>query len=158
MSGQVRETGSQAGFSLVEVLVASVLLIVGVVGMLAIFPQAFRNTTNSGREAVLNHLTIEKVEKLRGLALAHADLTVGVHPAQVFDSAGQRYYPVSGFDEDISLRWQVSAGPADGTGTAEPDIRTIIVEATYRVRYTAGGAPITGDNSLEASFGTLLTD
>ena len=78
--------------------------------------------------------------------------------AQAFDSAGQRYYPVSGFDEDTSLRWQVSAGPTDGTGTAEPDIRTLAVEATYLVRYTAGGAPITGENSLGTSFGTLLTE
>ena len=154
----MRETESQAGFSLVEVLVASVLLIVGVVGMLAIFPQAFRNTTNSGREAVLNHLTMEKVEELRGLPLAHADLSLGFHPAQAFDSAGQRYYPAPGFDEDVSLRWQVSAGPTDGAGTAEPDIRTVVVEATYLVRYTAGGAPITNENSLEAFFGTLLTD
>ena len=149
---------SQAGFSLVEVLVASLLLIVGVVGMLTVFPQAFRNTTNSGRETVLNHLMMEKVEELRGLPLAHADLGAGTHPAQAFDSSGARYYPVSGFGEEVSLRWLVSAGPTDGTGTAEPDIRTIVIEATYLVRYTAGGAPITGDNSLEASFGTLLTD
>ena len=154
----MRGMEGQSGFSLVEVLVASVLLIVGVVGMLAVFPQAFRNTTNSGREAVLNHLTTEKVEELRGLPLTDAELTAGTHPAQAFDSAGQRYYPVTGFDEDVSLRWQVSTGPTDGTGTAEPDIRTVIVEATYLVRYTAGGAPLTNDNSLEASFGTLLTD
>ena len=65
---------------------------------------------------------------------------------------------MNGFNEDVSLRWQVSAGPTDGTGTAEPDIRTIVVEATYLVRYTAEGAPITGENSLEASVGTFLTD
>ena len=154
----MRGTGSQSGFSLIEVLVASVILIVGVVGMLAAFPQAFRNTTNSGREAVLNHLTMEKAEELRGLPLAHADLAVGTHPAQVFDSGGQRYYPAVGFGEEISLRWRVSAGPTDGTGTAGPEIRTVVVEATYLVRYTMAGAPITSDNSLEASFGTLLTD
>ena len=158
MSGRGRRTESQSGFSLIEVLVASVILIVGVVGMLAAFPQAFRNTTNSGREAVLNHLTMEKNEELRGLPLAHADLAVGTHPAQAFDSAGQRYYPATGFAEEISLRWQVSAGPTDGTGTAEPDIRTVVVEATYRVRYTTAGVPITDGNSLEASFETFLTD
>ncbi len=149
---------SEAGFSLVEVLVASVLLIVGVVGMLTIFPQAFRNTTNSGREAVLNHLAMEKVEELRGLPLTHADLGVGIHPAQAFDSVGARYYPATGFGEEVSLRWEVSAGPTDGTGTAEPDIRTVVIDATHLVRYTAGGAPITGENSIEASFGTQLTD
>ncbi len=154
----MRGMGSQSGFSLIEVLVASLLLIVGVVGMLAVFPQAFRDSTNSGREAVLNHLAAEQVEVLRGLSLTHADLAVGTHPAQGIDSTGQRYYPVNGFDEDVSLRWQVSAGPTDGTGTAEPDIRTVVVEATYRVRYTTAGVPITDGNSLEASFETFLTD
>ena len=40
------------------------------------------------------------------------------------------------------------------TGTARP-----CTHNTHdRVRYTMAGAPITGENSLETSFGTLLTD
>ena len=148
----------QAGFSLIEVLIASLLLVVGVVGMLAVFPQAYRDSTNSGRALALNHLAAEEIEVLRGLPLTHADLTVGIHPTPATDSAGQWYYPVPGFDEDFSLRWQVSAGPTDGTGTAEPGIRTVVVEATYRVRYTIAGVPITDQNSLEASFGSLVTE
>ena len=103
-------------------------------------------------------LAAEEIEVLRGLPLTHADLTVGIHPTPATDSAGQWYYPVPGFDEDFSLRWQVSAGPTDGTGTAEPGIRTVVVEATYRVRYTIAGVPITDQNSLEASFGSLVTE
>ena len=154
----MRGIEKESGFSLVEVLIASVLLIVGVVSMLAVFPQSFRNSTNSGRAAVLNHLAVEKIEELRGLLLTHDDLTVGTHPAQGSDSTGQKYYPATGFDEDVSLRWRVSAGPTDGDGIAEPDIRTVVVEATYRVRYTLAGEPITNENSLATSFGTLLTE
>ena len=120
---------SQDGLTLVEVLVASLVLVLGVLGTLAVFPQAIATAHRSSHTLVLNQLANEKLDALRALDLAHADLTAGVHPAQGFDSNGDRYYPVPGFSDDYSLRWTVQAGPTDGSGTAEPDImRTVVVE------------------------------
>ena len=151
-------SNDQSGFTLVEVLVASLVLVVGVLGMLAVFVQAFNDTTNSGRSVVLNHLAAEKLEELRSLPFDVDELSTGTHPDQANDATGQKYYPAPGFDEDISLRWEVGAGPTDGSGTPEPSIKTIVVEATYRVRYTVEGVPITSATSLEASSGTLITN
>ena len=154
----MRQSKAQSGFTLIEVLIASVVLAVSVVGMLAVFPQAFRDTTNSGRATVLNHLATGKLEQLRTLPYDDSDLSAGTHPALATDSAGQWYYPVPRYDENFSLRWAVSNGPTDGTGNPVPGIKTVVVEATYRTRYTILGLRIMNENSLTAVIGTLVTE
>jgi Tfp pilus assembly protein PilV len=129
------------------VLLAGSILAVGILGLLALYPQSLESARRSGESLVLHQLANERMEALRSLAHDDADLNAGVHPATVFDSNGDRYYPVSGFPEQYSVRWTVQAGPTDGTGTAEPNMKTVTVEASYRVRYTAGGDPITENAS-----------
>ena len=96
MKADSAESHASSGFTLIEVLIASVLLVVGVVGMLGIFPQGYLGTTNSGRISVLNHLAAESIEQLRSLPYDDSDLAAGEHPAQAIDSTGQRYYPIPG--------------------------------------------------------------
>ena len=143
--------------TLVEVLVASVVLTIGVLGSMAAYPQAIRAAHRSSHTLVVNQLASEKLEALRALDYDHADLALGVHPAQQFDSQGGRYYAVPGFSNDYSLRWTVQAGPTDGTGTAEPDIKTVVVESTFWVRYTSAGVPIENPGSLSNRFQTYVT-
>ena len=150
--------GSQTGFTLVEVLVASVIMIVGLVSVMAVFPQSLGTARASSRVLVLNRLATERAESLRAMDYFQADLSAGTHPAVGFDSHGDRYFPVAGFPEEYSLRWRVQAGPTDGSGTAEPDMKTIVIEATYWVRYTAGGAAIRTPESVTTRFQTFLTD
>ncbi len=149
--------GAESGFTLIEVLIASVLMLVGVFGMLAVFPQAYGNSRDAGRVSVLNHLAAEKLEALRALNYSNSDLDPGLHPTLQNDSSGAKYYPVPGFNEAYSLRWTVLDGPTDGGGNPEPDIKTVVVEATYLTRYTLLGIPITADRSLESVFQTLVT-
>ncbi len=158
MKADSAESHASSGFTLIEVLIASVLLVVGVVGMLGIFPQSYLGTTTSGRISVLNHLAAESIEPLRALPYDDSNLDAGEHPAQAIDSTGQRYYPIPGLEEEYSLRWTVLAGPRDGSGTAEPEIKTIMVEATYLVRYTLFGAKIERGESLEVIMSTFITD
>ena len=154
----MQQSKAQSGFTLIEVLIASVVLAVSIVGMLAAFPQAFRATMSSGQVAVLNYLATEKLEQLRALPYDDSDLNAGVLPALATDSTGQRYYPVPRYDENFSLRWTVSNGPTDGTGTPVPFIKTVVVEATHRTRYTILGVRIMNENSLTAVIGTLVTE
>jgi len=151
-------SSSQSGMTLVETLVASVLMIVGIFGLLAVFPQALGSARESGRVLILNRIAAEQLEELRALPYGAADLATGTHPPQQFDSDLERYYPVSGMDQSYSLRWIVSAGPTDQSGTAEPDMKTVTVEATYLVRYTAGGAPSTNQDSIESVYHTFVTE
>jgi type II secretory pathway pseudopilin PulG len=144
--------------TLVEVLVASVIMIVGLVTVMAVFPQSLGTARESSRILVLNRLATEQLESLRSLDYDDSELSSGVHPTLQFDSNFDRYYPVSGFPADYSLRWTVQAGPTDGSGTAEPNMKTIVVEATYWVRYTAGGVPIENPGSVTTRFQTFLAD
>ena len=76
------------GYSLVEVLLAAMIMVVGVLGILAVFPQAHGMAKASGRTSVLNHLTSEQLERLRSLDYAHTDLALGIHPVRQTDSNG----------------------------------------------------------------------
>lgn len=143
--------------TLVEVLIASVVLLIGVLGTMASLPQAINAAHRSSHSLVLNQLANEKLEALRALDYDHADLAVGVHPAQQFDTKGERYYAVPGFPNDYSLRWTVQAGPTDGTGTAEPNIKTVVIESTHWVRYDFAGTPIENNGSQSLRFQTYLT-
>ena len=143
--------------TLVEVLVASLVMVIGVLSTLAVFPQAIRTAHRSSHMLVLNQLANEKLDSLRALDFDHADLSVGVHPVQEFDSMGDLYYPVPGFPDEYSLRWRVQAGPTDGSGTPEANIKTVVIEVTYWVRYTAGGAPIENVGSLSTPFQTYVS-
>ena len=133
-------------------------MIVGLVSVMAVFPQSLGTARESSRILVLNRLATEQLELLRSLNYEDSDLSSGAHPTLQFDSDGDRYYPVTGFPEEYSLRWAVQAGPTDGSGTAEPNMKTIVVEATYCVRYTAGGAPIENAGSVTTRFQTFLAD
>jgi type II secretory pathway pseudopilin PulG len=148
----------QAGLTLVEVLLALLVLIVGLVSIMAVFPQVLGSVRNSGRTLSLNQMTAEKLEALRALAYDDGDLAPGVHPAQQTDSGGDRYYPAPGYPETHSLRWTVLPGPTDSSGTAEPSMKTVVVEATYLVRYTGAGVAVPQAGSLQTRFRTFLTE
>lgn len=156
LSSEIKD--GTAGFTLVETLVASLVMIIAVFGIFAIFPQALGSAKQSGRTSVLSQLAAEKLEQLQSLDLSSADLSNGVHPALANHSSGDKYYPVPGFSEDYSLRWTVSAGPTDGSGTAESEMRSVTVEATYFVRYDSLGTAIPGTLSREVACGTFVTD
>ena len=140
------QPNSESGLTILEVLVASVLMAVGILGLLAIFPQALGSARDSGRRMVLNQLASQKLEELRSLGYTDADLTLGVHPAQSTDSDGQNYYAITSMPEDYSMRWTVA------------NMKTVTVEAAYRVRYTAGGDPIPRTGSYANVFRTFITE
>jgi prepilin-type N-terminal cleavage/methylation domain-containing protein len=148
----------QSGFTLIEVLIASVVMTVGVFSILAVFPQSLRMTRESGHMSVLNHLAAQQVEYLRSVGYGHTDMAIGTHPTIASDSTGKKYYPVSGLDEEYSMRWIVSTGPTDGTGTAEASMKTVTIEATYLIRYDISADPIADPDGIQITFTTFVSD
>lgn len=149
---------SASGFTLIEVLVATVIMIVGVFGLMAVFPTAYRTTKDSGRVSVLHHLASERLDQLRSLDFDHSSLGMGVHPAVQADSTGTFYYPLTGFDEEYSLRWIVLPGPTDATGNPVARMKTVVVEATHDVRYSTSGDPLPSVSGSTTTLRTFLTD
>ncbi|MCP3980193.1 MAG: hypothetical protein GY716_12885 [bacterium] len=154
----MRRRSEQSGFTLIEVLIAGVIMVVGILGLMAMFPQSYATVTNSGRLSAIGHLASQQLEELRSLDYADTELSTGTHPAQSTDSGGSRYYAASGFDENFSLRWIVSAGPTDSSGTAVAAMKTIVVEATYGVRYDNSGKVLANDDGLTVRLNTLVAE
>jgi prepilin-type N-terminal cleavage/methylation domain-containing protein len=150
--------GDAAGFTLVEVLVASAVMTVGVYAVLAVFPQALRITRDSGRLSTLSHLAAQQVEYLRSIDYGSSELALGTHPTIQTDAGGSKYYPVSGFDEVYSMRWIVTAGPTTGSGSAQADMKTVRIEATHRIRYDDSGNVIDNPEGLSVVLRTFIAD
>jgi len=66
--------GSESGFSLPETMVATIVLITGVVGVAQMFVLATRSNLSSQRQTFASTLAQEKMEQLRGLAWGYDDV------------------------------------------------------------------------------------
>ena len=84
----MRALDDQAGFTLIEVMVASLIMLIGVFGIIAAFPKAFSTTVDAGKTMVLNHLAAAKMDELRALGFSHSDLNIGTHGTLVAHSGG----------------------------------------------------------------------
>lgn len=93
-----RHSGSTAGFSMIELLVAMVLAGIGIAAMAQIFPMAGRGLGESRRETQATLAGQEKVEQLRALELSDGLLTAGAHQDTTIISDTQ--YARSWFVED----------------------------------------------------------
>ncbi len=89
----------QRGLSLVELLVALVVLSVGVLAVAQLFPAGSRSMQSSRMLTTANFLAQQKIEELSALEWTDPALSVGRHPAvssEAFGSSGQwqRFYRV----------------------------------------------------------------
>ncbi len=136
------QKNGQAGFTLVELLVAIVILAVGIVGIMTLFPQSYRHVGNAGRLSIMNHLGQQKLDELKTLAYSDTDLTDGTHPSpgpvervSYVDSSGKDIY------EDYTISWEVRED--------EPrsDMKTIIVEVGHQL-YDSSNNPLTTSEAM----------
>lgn len=84
MSQRVQRTrkmtmNGERAFTLVELLVAIVLLAVGILSVVTMFPLANRNITHSRANAKATAYAQEKTEDLQNKAANDADLAAGTH-------------------------------------------------------------------------------
>ena len=90
----------QRGMSLVEILVALMLLAVGIMGVSQMFPGAARGQLRDRMLQTATYLAQEKVEILGNLQWSDAQLSPGRHPAVGFETCGEsgkwnRFYQVA---------------------------------------------------------------
>jgi prepilin-type N-terminal cleavage/methylation domain-containing protein len=115
----------ERGFSMVEVLIALVVMAIGIFAVARIFPAGARGQVQDRLTIGANDYMQEKVEYLRGLAWSSTELTDGRHPsATTTESLGggkwQRYYMVttmaSPLDNlkrvDVTVTWAGAGVPS----------------------------------------------
>ena len=69
----------QEGFTLVELLVSIVILAVGIIGIMSLFPQSYSHIGNAGHVSTMNHIGQMQLDYLKTLNYSHTDLTAGMH-------------------------------------------------------------------------------
>lgn len=72
---------AQRGVTLVELLAALVVISIGLLALVRLFPTASRNQLEDRMLTSANLYAQEKIEALTGKSWVDADLTIGRHPA-----------------------------------------------------------------------------
>ena len=112
--------GSQDGFSLLEVLIAMFITIVGVTAVAMMIAYGVGLQVLSRDSTMGNALAREKIEELRVTDRSHASLAVGGN----LNSNVANYFDTSG---GFTRRWLVAAGLA---GTLDVTVRVIPADIT----------------------------
>ena len=89
----------ERGTTLIELMVALIVLSIGVLGVSQLFPTGTRVQVQDRIRTEAGQFSREKIEQLRNLDPNGADLTVGRHPSGATEKLGdagkiERYYDV----------------------------------------------------------------
>jgi prepilin-type N-terminal cleavage/methylation domain-containing protein len=144
----------QKGFTLVELLVAIVILAVGIIGIVTLFPQSYMHVGNAGRLSVMNHLGQQKLDTLKTLSYSDPNLVDGMHPSpgpvervSYVDSSGKDIY------ENYTIRWEVR------DDQPRVNMKTIIVEVAHQL-YDSSNTPLNTSQAMNQKvihFQTYVT-
>ena len=94
-----RNSDPERGTTLIELMVALVVLSIGVLGVSQLFPTGTRLQVQDRLRTEASQLSREKIEQLHNLAMSDPGLTAGRHPAGAAEQVGEaggleRYYDV----------------------------------------------------------------
>jgi type IV pilus assembly protein PilV len=135
----------EAGFTLVEVLVALVILAVGMLGIASLLLNSLQGSRTALVRTQAVSLAADVVERIRANRSAGTvyDTTVTATPALVAtcETAGQTCTPADMARNDLK-RWQtaIAATLPDGTGTISVQpITAILFQYTVTVQWTQAG-------------------
>lgn len=134
---------NQHGYSLIEVLIAIVIMGLVSLGIFALLPSGYTQTTNAGRLSIMSHYGQQKMDQLRALGVTNSELTNGSHPAGIPE------FP-AGTGGGYTVTWDV----ADYTPL--PDTKSVQVEVGYNM-YKSDGTAIPDDQGLNKSLYTFRT-
>lgn len=109
----------ERGMSLVELLIALVVLAIGIMAVGQLYPQGARSQVQDRLTVAANYYAQEKLEELTGRTWSNPLLTVGRHPAgtateSLANGQWQRWYDVS-----------IMASPLD-------NLKKVVVSVSYQ--------------------------
>jgi prepilin-type N-terminal cleavage/methylation domain-containing protein len=143
-----QQSMGQRGFSLIELLIAVVLLALTAISLMALFPTGLRQITKAGRTSVINHLAVQKIDELMQAGYGSPDLTAGIHPTT------NQFMLTDPDLSNYSLKWTVT----DNTPFSDPPTKTVVVEVGYLL-YQTNGTPDTDHVPVQQreTFVTYIT-
>ena len=113
MSERTQPRNGQSGFTIVEALVALTIFGIGTILLMQLAPRASQTANHARALSAANGLALAKIEELRGLPLAHADLTDGLHDD-----------PDNPIGDNYERRWDVTLDdPIAGMRRVEVSVR-----------------------------------
>lgn len=145
-----KKVESRDGFTLIEVLIAMLILSIGVLGVASMQTSATKGVNTSGRLSLNANCAMDRMERLLQLPYDHADLAGSVYNEEVaVDSQGLAHTQAmngDGLDNDLdgeidedgesgdlSIQWAVIDGyPIDATKT----IRVSVTRGTGQTAKT----------------------
>ena len=121
-SGQGRHTArarlGRDGMTLIELMVAMVVLSVGIMGVALMFPYGNEASTGDRNLTAAVDLAQQKMEQLRTVDYIHTDLSAGWHPTVSGEQVGS--------NNRFTRRWLVT----QMTGSLS-DVKTVEVQVTW---------------------------
>jgi prepilin-type N-terminal cleavage/methylation domain-containing protein len=108
-----RTLRGQGGFTIIEVLIALMIMTIALVAIAGMFPQGYKQVTDAGRltMAVTNARAVH--EDIRIVPFANLINLNG------FDSTNPATVPVSMPEGDLATRWQADMSAAEGRTTVQ---------------------------------------
>jgi prepilin-type N-terminal cleavage/methylation domain-containing protein len=100
-------TAAERGFSLLELMVALIVLSIGVLAVARLFPAGTHGQTQDRMQSTASYLAQEELERLGGLAFDDEQLSIGRHPAgSAVEACGpsdhwSRWYEVAAVDPPL---------------------------------------------------------
>lgn len=116
---QMLTRSSNDGFTLLETVVATGVLVTALAGLAQLFALAARSTRDAGDQNVVLTAAQDKVERLRALALGYGPLGVAItDPALAPSDAGSLGDDIDGYVDYLSADGDVVDVEVDGHGAA----------------------------------------
>ena len=139
------------GLSLLETLIAIIILAIAITSISYFFSRARVNIEASGHMRCGLVLAQDKMEQLKDLGYSHADLSVGIHFDRVTstgdaDAAGE-FHRV----------WTVTAPPENADGIAGDEDYKLVELKVYDQRLVPGSGTLNDQNKLVAELKTYIS-
>lgn len=127
----------QKGFTLLETTVALVVMMIGGLGIAAVFTYAIRNNTGARDRAASMAVAQQEVERLRNLPFDNAALAATPNPATVTVSRADRIYAMRTNIVDTTATFktiEIQVTPQSGSN---PFLSSVTIR-TQRAAFTLG--------------------
>lgn len=131
---RTKERKKDKGFTLIEILIAILLLAFIALGIMALLPQGYRQITSAGRISSMNHIAQMQMDRLRSLPYGDSDLNAGLHPTPTFPD-WVTFTRDGETQETYSVEWDVDEN------VPRTNMKSITVTVGHNIYGSASGNP-----------------